>query len=159
MATLTKTLKLPFLRLNRSQAALFERLQKLNTDVANSILAMPKEQRRALTSKAFANVEIGSAWINQTIRYKAMASGVKVEAVRPHYISKTCHRCGALNERKKHAYVCTQCGYKGHADANAAMNIRDWQGLCCLLGLEVQAGGPYDPALKRVSQTAAQAAA
>ncbi len=49
MATLTKTLKLPFLRLNRSQAALFERLQKLNTDVANSILAMPKEQRRALT--------------------------------------------------------------------------------------------------------------
>lgn len=383
MATLTKTLKLPFLRLNRSKADLFVRLERLNTDVANAILAMPKDQRRALTSKAFADVEIGSAWINQTIRnanartkvkqfrclpletnnqnwslhrvgdtfslgfgvlrgikkriplevhaashrewllallegrakagslkllrsrkgiwyaglsvsmevpdaedtgrwigidrgqnvpvvaatpdgplvfwktarirhvrrryaerrrklqsagkhravrklesrerrivahinhciskqlvalavrqnagliledlsgirarsrqrkacksdagqnrdywpfhqletfvrYKALAAGIKVDVVRPHYTSKTCHRCGALNERRKHAYVCTRCGYQAHADANAAMNIRDWHGLCCPLELDVPTGGPHDPAPKRVSQTAAQAAA
>lgn len=383
MATLTKTLKLPFLRLNRSKAELFARLEKLNTEVANRILAMPKEQRRVLTSKAFADVEIGSAWINQTIRnanartkvkrfsrlpletnnqnwtlhrvgdtfsigfgllrgvkkrvplevheashlellvallekrakagslklvrsrkgiwyacisvsmevpdaedtgrwigidrgqnvpvvaatpdgpivfwkaarirhvrrmyaerrrrlqkagkhravkklesrerrivtyinhciskqlvalakrqnagliledlsgirsrskqskesksdagqnrdywpfhqletfvrYKALAAGVLVKTVPARYTSKTCHRCGALNDRKKHAYVCTRCGYQAHADANAAMNIRDWHGLCCPLELEVSAGGPYDPALKRVRKTAAQAAA
>jgi len=77
MATLTKTLKLPFLRLNRSKADLFVRLERLNTDVANAILAMPKDQRRALTSKAFADVEIGSAWINQTIRNANARTKVK----------------------------------------------------------------------------------
>jgi phage gp29-like protein len=61
MATLTKTLILPFLRLNQTKAEEFERLEKLNTDVANQILAMPKEDRRTLTSKSFADVEIGSA--------------------------------------------------------------------------------------------------
>ena len=383
MVTHTKTLKLPFLRLNQSKGELFARLERLNTDVANSILALPKDQRRALTSKAFAEVEIGSAWINQTIRnasartkvkrfsrlpletnnqnwslhrvgdtfslgfgllrgikkrvplevhaashrdwllallegrakagslklvrskkgiwyaclsvsmdvpdaedtgrwigidrgqnvpvvaatpdgpvvfwkaarirhvrrmyaerrrklqkagkhravrkleskerrivthinhciskdlvalakrqgagliledlsgirkaskqrkatradagqnrdywpffqletfvrYKAMEAGVMVESVRPHYTSKTCHVCGALNDRRKHAYVCTRCGHQAHADANAAMNIRDWHGLCCPLELEVPAGGPHEPALNPVRETVAKAAA
>jgi putative transposase len=68
VAILTKTLKLPFLRLNQAKAEEFARLERLNTDVANQILAMPKEERRKLTSKSFAHLEIGSAWINQTIR-------------------------------------------------------------------------------------------
>ena len=68
MSTATKTLKLPFLRLNRAKAGEFARLQTLNTSTANAILALPKSARRTLTSKAFAHVEIGSAWINQTIR-------------------------------------------------------------------------------------------
>lgn len=68
MSTITKTLKLPFLRLNRAKAEEFGRLQALNTTVANTLLTLPKGERRALTSQAFAHVEIGSAWINQTIR-------------------------------------------------------------------------------------------
>ena len=68
MSTTTKTLKLPFLRLNRTKADEFARLQTINTTVANGILALAKSDRRALTSKSFAHVEIGSAWINQTIR-------------------------------------------------------------------------------------------
>ncbi|MBU2802788.1 IS200/IS605 family element transposase accessory protein TnpB [Acidithiobacillus caldus] len=383
MATLVKTIKLPFLRLNQAKAEEFVRLERINTDVANRILALPKEERRKLTSKSFADVEIGSAWINQTIRnanaqtktkrfrrlpletnnqnwtlhrvgntfsvsfgllrgikkrvplqvhvashqrllealldgkakagsiklsqsrreiwyalisvsmevpdaestgrwigvdrgqnvpmaaatpdgpvvfwkaarirhirrvfaerrkklqslgkhmavrklenrerrivthinhciskelvamavrlgagirfedlssirqttkqrkqtksdagqnrdywpfyqletfvrYKALASGVAVDKVRPHYTSKSCHRCGALNKRHKHAYVCTRCGHKAHADANAAMNIRDWYGLCCPLVLEVPGGGPHEPAPNPISQAAAFAAA
>jgi len=383
MATLTKTLKLPFLRLNKAKAEEFARLERLNTDVANRILAMPKEERRTLTSKSFADIEIGSAWINQTIRnanarskvrqfrrlpletnnqnwtlhlvgdtfsvsfgllrgikkripleihvashrelldavrngsakagsiklsrsrrgiwyalisvsmdvpdaeirdrwigvdrgqnilmaaatpdgpvvfwkakqirhvrwvfaqrrkklqsmgkhravkklenrerrivthinhciskelvamakrskagirfedlsdirksakqrkdtksdagqnrdywpfyqletfvrYKAVAAGVAVETVRPHYTSQTCHRCGATNKRHKHAYVCTRCGHKAHADANAAMNIRDWHGLCCPLVLDAPTGGPHEPAQNWVRETAAQAVA
>jgi hypothetical protein len=50
MATLTKTLKLPFLRLNKAKAQEFARLERLNTEVANQILAMPKAERRKLTS-------------------------------------------------------------------------------------------------------------
>jgi hypothetical protein len=68
MSTATKTLKLPFLRLNRAKAEEFARLQALNTTVANALLALPQGERRALTSQAFAHVEIGSAWVNQTIR-------------------------------------------------------------------------------------------
>jgi putative transposase len=68
MSTATKTLKLPFLRLNRAKAEEFARLQALNTSVANDLVALTKPARRTLTSKAFAHVEIGSAWINQTIR-------------------------------------------------------------------------------------------
>jgi len=64
MSTATKTLKLPFLRLNRTKADEFARLQTLNTATANVILAMPKDERRTLTSKSFAHIEIGSAWIN-----------------------------------------------------------------------------------------------
>ena len=44
------------------------RLQTLNTSVANALLALPHGERRTLTSKSFAHLEIGSAWINQTIR-------------------------------------------------------------------------------------------
>ncbi|QUV85922.1 RNA-guided endonuclease TnpB family protein [Chloracidobacterium aggregatum] len=93
------------------------------------------------------------------VRYKALAAGVAVDAVPPHYTSQTCHRCGAINKRQKHAYVCTRCGYKAHADANAAMNVRDWYGLCCPLVLHAPAGGLHEPALNWVRETAAQAAA
>jgi hypothetical protein len=77
VATLTKTLKLPFLRLNQTKAEMFARLERLNTEVANAILALPKDHRRALTSKSFAGVEIGSAWINQTIRNANARTHVK----------------------------------------------------------------------------------
>ena len=49
MGTIAKTLKLPFLRLNRAKAEEFAYLQVLNTSVANNILAMPKGERRMLT--------------------------------------------------------------------------------------------------------------
>ena len=77
MSTATKTLKLPFLRLNRAKAEEFALLQALNTSVANAILALPRSERRALTSKSFAHVEIGSAWINQTIRHANARTKVK----------------------------------------------------------------------------------
>ena len=77
MSTATKTLKLPFLRLNRTKADEFARLQTLNTATANVILAMPKDERRTLTSKSFAHIEIGSAWINQTIRNANARTKVK----------------------------------------------------------------------------------
>ena len=93
------------------------------------------------------------------VRYKALAAGVAVDAVPPHYTSQACHRCGAINQRQKHAYVCRRCGYKAHADANAAMNVRDWYGLCCPLVLHAPAGGLHEPALNWVRETAAQAAA
>jgi hypothetical protein len=68
MAILTLTLKLPFYRLNQAKALEFERLTPINTSVANDLLLLDKTERRKLTSADFRHIEIGSMWINQTIR-------------------------------------------------------------------------------------------
>jgi len=83
MATQTLSLKLPFLRLNTAKAAAFARLQDLNTVTANAILAMSHEERSALTTAHFADVELGSAWMNQTIRNARARTGVKRFKVLP----------------------------------------------------------------------------
>lgn len=43
-------------------------MERVNTDLANRILGMPKAERRKLTTASFGDVELGSAWVNQTIR-------------------------------------------------------------------------------------------
>lgn len=68
MSELTLTLKLPFHRLNGSKAAEFERLTVINTEVANELLKIELKERKKLTSAGFRHIEIGSMWINQTIR-------------------------------------------------------------------------------------------
>ena len=77
MALVSRSLKLPFLRLNQSKAAEFLRLQTLNTKLANKVLSIPKAERNNLTTASFKDVEIGSAWINQTIRNANAKTKVK----------------------------------------------------------------------------------
>ena len=77
MGKLTLTLKLPFYRLNACKATEFERLTLLNTEVANTLLEVDKSQRRQYTSKDFNHIEIGSMWINQTIRNTGARTKVK----------------------------------------------------------------------------------
>ncbi len=77
MSKLTLTLKLPFYRLNACKATEFERLTLLNTEVANSLLKVEKTERRKYTSKDFQHIEIGSMWINQTIRNTCARTKVK----------------------------------------------------------------------------------
>jgi len=83
MPTATLTLKLPFLDLNRVKAEEWDELQRLNTEVANGILTMPKEERKKLTTKAFSEVKLGSAWMNQTIRNANAKTKVKRFKVLP----------------------------------------------------------------------------
>lgn len=68
MAEVTITLKLPFYRLNQVKALEFEQLTAVNTQVANDLLKIDKRERKKLTSAAFKHIEIGSMWINQTLR-------------------------------------------------------------------------------------------
>lgn len=77
MSRLTLTLKLPFYRLNPCKAAEFERLTLLNTEVANTLLRVDTSERRKYTSKDFHHIEIGSMWINQTIRNTCAQTKVK----------------------------------------------------------------------------------
>ena len=143
-------------RVSKELVALAKRLRSgIRLEDLSGIRKSAK-QRKSTKSDAGQNRDYWPFYQLETfVRYKAAAAGVLVDAVRPNYTSQTCHHCGALNKRHRHAFVCTRCGHKAHADANAAMNIRDWYGLCCPLVLDVPTGGPHEPALNPVSRAAA----
>ena len=66
---------------------------------------------------------LSSGWsrLEHYLGYKA-----SVTKVNPAYTSQTCHACGHTDEknRKTRAYhECVACGYRDHADHNAALNI------------------------------------
>lgn len=65
------------------------------------------------------------AWyqLQEFIRYKAEARGIRVEYVNPAYTSQTCAVCGSLASRTKHKLSCPTCGNLTHADLNAGLNI------------------------------------
>ena len=77
MVIATKTLKLAFHRLNQSKQDEFVRLQAINTQLANQILLTPKKDRKNITTAAFKEIELGSAWVNQTIRNAKANTNVK----------------------------------------------------------------------------------
>lgn len=58
------------------------------------------------------------------IDYKAKLAGIEVVYISPKYTSQTCSACGQVKKsnRKRNIYSCA-CGYKVHADLNAARNI------------------------------------
>lgn len=72
------------------------------------------------------------------LTYKAQAQGISVVYIDPRYTSQKCNACKNINKasRMKGRYACVKCGYKEHADVNAAYNIRDNY----LLTLEREAG-------------------
>ena len=68
MPTQSLTLKLPLLDLNQVKRETFERLEAVNTALANGILKMDKAARKGLTTKDFSDVPIQSGFLNQTLR-------------------------------------------------------------------------------------------
>lgn len=113
------------------------------------------KQRKATKTDAGQNRDYWPFYqLEQFISYKAQWAGIAVEKVPAAYTSKSCHACGQINSRKKHAYRCERCGRQAHADANAAMNIRDWEGLCCPLVLEAPTDGRHDTAPNMVREAA-----
>jgi putative transposase len=78
-----------------------------------------KPQRAPLHSWAFAQ-------LGAFIAYKAKQAGVAFVEVDPAYTSQTCHGCGFVDKRNRRSqskFECGRCGFVGHADHNAAINI------------------------------------
>ena len=78
-----------------------------------------KPQRAAVHSWAFAQ-------LGRFIAYKATAAGVAFVEVDPAYTSQTCSACGWVDKRNRRSqseFECGRCGFVGHADHNAAINI------------------------------------
>ena len=69
-----------------------------------------------------------SFWqLEQLLTYKAEALGKQIVKVDARYTSQKCSRCSLIDKsnRKGSHYVCERCGYREHADVNAAKNIRN----------------------------------
>jgi putative transposase len=78
-----------------------------------------KSQRRQHHSWSFHD-------LRQKIEYKAALAGVPVVPVDPRNTSRTCPICGCVDECNRatqHTFSCIRCGFSGHADTIAAVNI------------------------------------
>ena len=69
-----------------------------------------------------------SFWqLEQLLRYKAEAKGKQIALVDARYTSQKCSNCGQIEKKNRNGshYACDRCGYREHADVNAARNIRN----------------------------------
>ena len=78
-----------------------------------------KPQRAMLHTWAFAQ-------LGGFLAYKAKWAGVAFVEVDPAFTSQTCSACGWVDKRNRRSqsdFECRRCGFVGHADHNAAINI------------------------------------
>ena len=69
-----------------------------------------------------------SFWqLEQLLSYKAEAVGKKIVKVDARYTSQKCSNCSQIEKKNRNGshYMCDRCGYREHADVNAAKNIRN----------------------------------
>ncbi len=98
---------------------------EVKTYVIEDLTAIRRQKRgrkmnKLLHSWAFKQFE-------SFLTYKCEAAGISVEKVDARYTSQRCSCCGTIRKenRKGGNYSCNRCGFTGHADINAACNIRD----------------------------------
>jgi putative transposase len=112
---------------NRYDTIVTEDLRITNmTRTAKGTLETPGTR---VAQKAGLNKEICSAgWgtLIAMIAYKAEGAGRRLIVVDPRHTSQRCSHCGhteAANRTTQAAVVCRRCGFRAHADHNAAINI------------------------------------
>jgi len=66
-----------------------------------------------------------TATLQRAIEGMASRNGIPVRYVNPRHTSLECNQCGFINPKNRHGvhFKCLKCGYRVHADANAAINI------------------------------------
>jgi len=67
------------------------------------------------------------AELRSFVEYKAALAGVHVVSVDSRNTSKGCSECGTVDRRNRpdqSTFLCVGCGFRCHADLNAALNIR-----------------------------------
>jgi len=64
--------------------------------------------------------------LQNKIENKAKEHGIKVKKINPKYTSLRCSKCGHIakkNRTEQAKFLCAKCGFRLHADENAARNI------------------------------------
>ncbi|MFC4894291.1 RNA-guided endonuclease InsQ/TnpB family protein [Streptosporangium amethystogenes subsp. fukuiense] len=116
-------------------AATFAVIKVENLSIANMVRSAKgtiEAPGRNVAQKAGLNRSIsGEAWGRTVtlLEYKSADRGGQVVKVPAPGTSQTCHRCGHRDAagRDKTVFACTNpaCGWVGHADTNAAINIKN----------------------------------
>ena len=98
---------------------------EVKTYVIEDLTAIRRQKRgrkmnKLLHSWAFKQFE-------SFLTYKCEAAGISIAVVSAAYTSQMCSCCGNIlrSNRQGGRYSCKKCGFTGHADINAACNIRD----------------------------------
>ena len=95
-------------------------------NMTRSAKGTPENPGRNVAQKAGLNRGIlRSGWGLLVRRLQDKAPG-RVEKVKPHYTSQRCSACGQVDRDSRESqavFRCTACGFAGHADVNAAINI------------------------------------
>jgi putative transposase len=96
------------------------------TNMTQSAKGTRESPGRNVRQKAGLNREIlRSGWGLLVRRLEDKAPG-RVEKISPAFTSQRCSACGQVDADSRESqarFVCTACGYAGHADVNAARNI------------------------------------
>ena len=90
-----------------------------NLKIANMVKANRGLSRGILDS--------GWGFLVECLRYKQARSGGTVVEVPAAYSSQTCSECGHIDRKSRCSqseFVCTACGYRDHADLNAAKVLK-----------------------------------
>jgi putative transposase len=110
--------------------------------LANTLIDMARSKQAGIVVEDL-NVQVkGSRVVSRfrkldhILEYKCKLAGVPFRRVFAAYSSMICHCCGGDMERDDRVVTCCECGYIGHSDDNAAVNIArramyrkaDWQG-------------------------------
>ena len=113
----------------------------VNHQIANKLVALAKDTKSALVLEDLTDIRERitvrkrernkhSGWsfrqLQDFIVYKAIRAGVRGCFVDPRNTSKTCSRCGfcaRCNRRTQDTFSCLRCGFKCHADTNAARHL------------------------------------
>jgi putative transposase len=90
---------------------------------------------RNVAAKAGLNrviLDAGFGLLGKLIVAKAEEAARKVILVNPRFTSQECSHCGhiAAQSRRRRRFVCIACGYRCHADVNAALVIRGEHSRC-----------------------------
>lgn len=65
--------------------------------------------------------------LQRLVESGAARFGIPVQYVDPAHTSQLCSRCGAEGLRRRKRFDCPVCGFSGHSDENAAINIAQKQ--------------------------------
>ena len=102
----------------------------------HSLIALEKLEVQKMSTQNFGKSINDAGWSSfaNMLSYKAGNAGCKVVFVEPEGTTKTCHRCGHVQDMplSVRTYCCPQCGMMEDRDLNAAKNIltRATQGHC-----------------------------
>jgi len=104
--------------------------ERLLEPIANKIIAYVVKNKLLLCidniTTGVTNGEFGQALGRILIR-KCINQKIPYISIPSRYLSRRCLKCGYVHpdNRNKKKFVCTKCGYKSHADINAAQNHKE----------------------------------